>query len=163
MYLLPSLIFTAYLLGLATDMVDGRLARRTGWATRLGGYLDSEADFYLSASVMLSTWLAGLLPGWFLAVVLLRFGVIILAALYSYFVALRPERFEHTRWGRLAGTSQALCLLLVVFPGSPGLAFVPLALPLLAGTFTLAGLASLMEMRRHPRHDYCGLAEDGSD
>jgi CDP-diacylglycerol--glycerol-3-phosphate 3-phosphatidyltransferase len=149
MYLLPALTFSAYLVGLATDMVDGRLARRTGWVTRLGGYLDGEADFYLSASVMLSAWLAGLLPGWFVAAVLLRFGVVTVVALFSYFVALRQVRFDHTVWGRLAGTGQALCLLFILFPGSPGLAFVPLALPLLAGTFILAGLASLMEIHRH--------------
>jgi len=42
-----------------TDWVDGRLARRFGWRTRLGARLDSIADLTLHAAVIVSApWLA---------------------------------------------------------------------------------------------------------
>jgi phosphatidylglycerophosphate synthase len=148
---LPALTLGVYLLGLATDLVDGPLARRTGRLTRLGGYLDGEADLFLSAAVTLSAWLAGRLPGWFVAAMLLRFVVLIAGALFSYFVTLRQVDFSHTRWGRLAGTGQALCLLVVLLPGAPGQALAPLVLPLLLVTLGLAVLVPMMVLRQHLR------------
>lgn len=55
----PTLTLGIYLLGVVTDVADGQVARRTGWLTRLGGFLDGEADFFLYASVTLSVWLVG--------------------------------------------------------------------------------------------------------
>src|SRR5262249_55321044 len=50
----PSLVLGIFLMGCATDIADGQIARRTHWQTRLGGYLDSEADLYFSSSSSLS-------------------------------------------------------------------------------------------------------------
>lgn len=145
----PALTLGLYLPGIATDLLDGPLARRTGWITRLGGYLDGEADFYLFASVTLCAWLAGRLPGWFVLVMLLRFVIVIVGAIFSYFVSIRQVDFRHTIWGRLAGTGQAFCLIVALLPMSSGLA--PGLLPLVWVTLALAMLASIMEVRRQLR------------
>ncbi len=142
----PALMLGVYLPGMATDLLDGLLARRTGWMTRLGGYLDGEADFYLFASVALCAWLAGRLPGWFALAMLLRFVVLIGGAIFRYFVSIQQVDFSHTFWGRLTGTAQALCLIVVLLPPLPGLS--PGLLPLLLGTLALAVLALLVEVRQ---------------
>jgi phosphatidylglycerophosphate synthase len=145
----PALTLGLYLPGVATDLLDGPLARRTSWTTRLGGYLDGEADFYLFASVTLCTWLAGRLPGWFALAMLLRFVIVIAGAIFSYFVAIRQVDFRHTIWGRLTGTGQALCLIVALLPISPGLASG--LLPLLLVTLALAVLAPIMGVRQQLR------------
>jgi phosphatidylglycerophosphate synthase len=147
----PTLTLAIYLLGVVTDVADGQLARRTSWLTRLGGYLDGEADLFLYASVTLSAWLAGRLPWWFVAATLLRFAVLIAGALFSYFVTLRQVDFSHTIWGRLAGTVHTLCLLAVLLPGVPDLVLRSAVLPLLLVTLALEVLAPMMEIRQHLR------------
>jgi phosphatidylglycerophosphate synthase len=144
---LPTLVLGLYALGILTDLADGQIARRTGWMTRLGGNLDGEADLFLYSSVTLSAWLAGRLPGWFVAAMLLRFGVVIVGALLSYFVAIKQVDFNHSIWGRLAGSGQAACLIVVLLPGVLGQLVAPLILPLLLATLVLAVLAPLMELR----------------
>ncbi len=144
---LPALTLGLYLPGIATDLLDGPLARRAGWLTRLGGYLDGEADVSLSSSVTLCAWLAGRLPGWFVAAMLLRFAPLIAGGLVSYFVVIRQVDFRHTIWGRLAGTGQALCLMIALLPAASGLA--PLLPPMLIGTLVLAVLAPLMDICKH--------------
>jgi cardiolipin synthase len=148
---LPGFIISVYLIGIATDMADGQIARRTGWQTRLGGYLDSEADLFLSLSATLSTLLAGLLPTWIALLILLRFALPIAGALLSYVVAIRQVDFSHTFWGRSAGTAQAALLLIVLAPEPLAHLLAPVYLPMLLITPTLLMLAPLTEIRKHLR------------
>jgi phosphatidylglycerophosphate synthase len=145
----PALTLGLYLPGIATDLLDGQIARRTGWRTHLGGNLDGEADLFLYSSVTLCAWLAGRLPGWFVAAMLLRFALLIAGGLFSYFVALRQVDFSHTIWGRLAGFGQALCLIAALLPRASGL--TPVMLPLLLVTLALGVLAPIKAIRQHLR------------
>lgn len=146
----PALTLGLYLPGIATDLLDGRLARRAGWLTRLGGYLDGETDLFLYSSVTLCAWLAGRLPGWFVAAMLLRYALLVAGGLLSYFVVIQQVDFSHTIWGRLAGTGQALCLVVALLPGTSGLTLLPLLLVTLV-LAVLAILAPLMGIRKHLR------------
>ncbi len=147
----PGLTLTLYLIGSTTDIADGHIARRTGWQTRLGGNLDGEADLFLSASATLCALLAGLLPGWFAAIILLRFAVPLIGALLSYFVAIRQVDFSHTALGRSAGVAQSTVLIIALAPQSFAHFFVPFYPPLLLVTGALIGLAPMMEIRKNLR------------
>lgn len=47
-----------------SDLLDGFLARRYDWKSRVGGLLDPLADKLLVAAAFSGLWLAAILPGW---------------------------------------------------------------------------------------------------
>jgi cardiolipin synthase (CMP-forming) len=82
-----SALVIAIIAGLS-DLLDGWLAKRYGWSSALGAWLDPIADklFVLIALTMLA--LNGLLPMWLVAVVLVRDLLIIAGAVaYHWLVA----------------------------------------------------------------------------
>jgi cardiolipin synthase len=110
------------LVSLVTDVLDGKIARRTGRTSELGAVLDSWADFVSYASLLPSvwwlrpdfvraeaTWLLVAVTG-YLAPVLL--GVLRYGRLTSY----------HTRGAKLAAYVNGAGAV-VVFTGGPALPF----------------------------------------
>jgi CDP-diacylglycerol--glycerol-3-phosphate 3-phosphatidyltransferase len=104
---------------LATDAVDGRIARRTGQKSVLGARLDSVADFTLYSCLAFSVWL--LWP----RVVLAEFPVVV-AAVLGYVTPvvvglLRYGRLTsyHTRAARLSAVLMAVSVVLLLAGGSP--------------------------------------------
>jgi cardiolipin synthase (CMP-forming) len=69
-----------FLLAGFTDLLDGFLAKRFSWQSRLGGMLDPIADKLLLATSFVTLWLAGYVPGWLLAAVVARDLVIVVGA-----------------------------------------------------------------------------------
>ncbi|MFU8820567.1 MAG: CDP-alcohol phosphatidyltransferase family protein [Gammaproteobacteria bacterium] len=68
-----------------TDGLDGFLAKRFSWQSRLGGLLDPAADKLLLVTAFVTLWAAGYVPGWLLAAVVTRDLVIVLGAgLYQW-------------------------------------------------------------------------------
>jgi cardiolipin synthase len=68
-----------------TDGLDGFLAKRFSWQSRLGGLLDPAADKLLLVTAFVTLWVAGYVPGWLLAAVVTRDLVIVLGAgLYQW-------------------------------------------------------------------------------
>jgi len=63
-----------------TDGLDGFLAKRFSWQSRLGGLLDPAADKLLLATAFVTLWMAGHVPGWLLAAVVIRDLVIVTGA-----------------------------------------------------------------------------------
>jgi cardiolipin synthase len=63
-----------------SDGLDGFLAKRFDWRTRLGGLLDPLADKLLIMSVFITLTYIGLTPVWLAAVVILRDVVIVSGA-----------------------------------------------------------------------------------
>lgn len=80
-----------------SDGVDGWLARRFGWTSRLGSLLDPIADKAMLGLAVLGLWLVDMLPGWFLGLVIVRDAVVIAGA---------------AAWWRLAGPFEATPSLL---------------------------------------------------
>ena len=96
-----------------SDALDGYLARRFDWRTRLGGLLDPAADKLLMFSVFVTlTWL-GWVPVWFTAIVVGRDVVIILGTLV-YQLLVAPVHGEPTRASKLNTVLQIAFLLLTV-------------------------------------------------
>jgi len=107
------LALTLILVAGLSDALDGFLARRFDWRTRLGGLLDPAADKLLMFAVFVSlTWL-GWVPMWFTAIVIGRDVIIILGTIV-YQVTVEPVEGEPTRASKLNTVLQILFLLLTV-------------------------------------------------
>ncbi|RMG33697.1 MAG: CDP-alcohol phosphatidyltransferase family protein [Gammaproteobacteria bacterium] len=74
-----------------SDGVDGFLAKRFGWTSRLGGILDALADKFLLVSTFVCLWWLGVFPGWLVLWIMARDVLIIVGGIvYNS----RIERFE---------------------------------------------------------------------
>ncbi len=92
MALLDGRYLTALLLfGVAglSDALDGYLAKRHGWKSRLGSILDPLADKILLVSAYVTLAWLDLLPGWLVAVILGRDLMIIGGALVYHYTVRR--------------------------------------------------------------------------
>jgi cardiolipin synthase len=83
-----------------TDAIDGFLARRFHWQTRLGAYLDPVADKLLLAAIYMSLAVAGMAPIW-LAVLIVARDVVILGMVAAAFAFTRFRDFPPTLWGKI--------------------------------------------------------------
>lgn len=94
-----------------SDGVDGWLAKRFDWGSRLGALLDPVADKLLVAGAFVTLMLTGHIPVWLAGIVVLRDVLIVGGAMaYSWLVA--PVEGEPTRISKL---NTALELLLILF------------------------------------------------
>jgi cardiolipin synthase len=94
-----------------SDGVDGYLAKRFNWHTRLGALLDPVADKLLVAGTFLMLMYMGHVPVWLAALVILR-DVIIVGGAAAYTFLVGPVEGEPTRISKL---NTALELLFVLF------------------------------------------------
>jgi len=107
------LALLAFLVGGATDVADGFVARRFGSGTRLGKIFDPVVDVLFNAGVALALTRAGYLPSWLLALIFLRYGLLMAGSGWIYIfrgpVAVRP-----TVLGKTTGVITAGLILAVV-------------------------------------------------
>lgn len=75
--------FLTFVVAGVSDGIDGYLARRFNWRTRLGAYLDPLADKALLVSVYVTLGLLKVIPAWLVLVVVSRDALIIGAVLLS--------------------------------------------------------------------------------
>jgi len=81
--------FLLFLLAGLSDAADGFLAKRYGWNTELGAYLDPIADKALLVSIYVTLGLAGQLPAWLVIAVVSRDILIVGAVVLSWMLS-RP-------------------------------------------------------------------------
>jgi cardiolipin synthase len=81
--------FLLFLLAGLSDAADGFLAKRYGWRTELGAYLDPIADKALLVSIYVTLGLAGHLPVWLVIAVVSRDILIVGAVVLSWMMS-RP-------------------------------------------------------------------------
>jgi cardiolipin synthase len=98
-----------------SDGLDGWLARRFGWSSRIGGLLDPLADKLLFVSVFASLSWTGLIPGWLFAVVIGR-DIVIVSGAIAYELLIGPVEPHPSRVGKL-NTVMALLYLFFVMTG----------------------------------------------
>jgi cardiolipin synthase len=96
-----------------SDGVDGYLAKRFNWHTRLGALLDPVADKLLVAGLFITLAYTGDIPVWLAATVILR-DVVIVAGATAYNFLVRPVQGEPTRVSKLNTALQLLFLLFVI-------------------------------------------------
>ena len=110
--------FTAALIvfGVAgfSDGLDGFLAKRYDWRSRLGGIMDPLADKLLLVSSFVTLGWLGLIPAWLVLLVILRDLVIVAGATFYH---LRIEQFEAepSIVSKLNTATQILLVLAVLF------------------------------------------------
>jgi cardiolipin synthase len=96
-----------------SDGVDGYLAKRFQWHTRIGALLDPIADKLLVAGLFITLAYTGDIPVWLAAAVILR-DVVIVAGATAYNFLVRPVQGEPTRVSKLNTALQLLFLLFVI-------------------------------------------------
>ena len=96
-----------------SDGLDGYLAVRFGWTTRLGALLDPAADKLLITGLFVTLAYTGDIPVWLATVVILRDVVIVLGALAYNFI-VKPVPGEPTRISKLNTALQMIFVLFVL-------------------------------------------------
>lgn len=94
-----------------SDGLDGYLAKRFKWHTRLGALLDPIADKLLVAGTFITLVYTGHVPFWLAAIVVLR-DIVIVGGATAYNFLIGPVEGEPTRISKL---NTALELLFILF------------------------------------------------
>lgn len=81
MHLLAAFIFV---LASATDVLDGYLARKLNLSTKVGQLLDPLADKCMQIAVIITLFSAGLVPVWFIALLIAKEVIMILGGIFLY-------------------------------------------------------------------------------
>jgi cardiolipin synthase len=137
-----------------SDGLDGYLAKRFDWHTRLGALLDPVADKLLVAGLFITLAYTQDIPVWLAAVVIVRDVVIVAGAMaYNFFV--RPVEGEPTRVSKLNTALQLLFLLFVISRAGFGWP-EPIALTVLGAsvlvTVVISGIDYVWSWSRRARH-----------
>ena len=74
-----------------SDGIDGYLAKRFGWQTRLGGFLDPAGDKLLVAWTFGTLAVLGRIPVWLAVIVILRDVVIVTGSFMYHYLVRRLE------------------------------------------------------------------------
>lgn len=124
----PALV--VFLLAGFSDALDGFLAKRYGWETRIGGFLDGVADKLLLTGAMLALAWVGQLPVWLVTAALGRDAVIAAGAV-AFRVLIGPFTAQPSRLSKL-NTAVQIGVVAVALTAWLG---VPYASWMLAGVY----------------------------
>ena len=105
-----SLALALFLVAGISDGVDGFLAKRFDWHTRLGALLDPVADKLLMAASFVTLAYVGQIPVWLAGVVVFR-DLVIIGGATAYNFLIAPVQGEPTR---ISKTNTTLEILFVV-------------------------------------------------
>jgi cardiolipin synthase (CMP-forming) len=133
-----------------SDLLDGWLAKRFGWTSELGKWLDPAADKFLLVTVFIVAAWAGLVPRWLTAVVVARDVMIALGAL-SYLAWLGPLEGHPTFASKLNTLVQMAYLfgtLLYYAIGFPPVQLLLLGVWVTLATSVVSGLGYVIEYTR---------------
>ena len=105
-----------------SDGLDGFLAKRYGWHSRLGALLDPAADKLLVAGMFITLTVVGLIPPWLTAAVIAR-DLVIIGGATAYNFLVGPVPGEPTLISKLntlltlAFVTAVLCAASAGWPG----------------------------------------------
>jgi cardiolipin synthase len=97
-----------------SDGVDGFLARKYGWQSRLGAFLDPIADKLLLLATFLLLGLKGFLPWWLVLLVIFR-DVLIVAGAMAYQHVTRDLQIKPLMVSKVNTTMQIILVVFVLF------------------------------------------------
>ena len=101
-----------FIVAIATDGVDGAIARRYNLVTDLGKLLDPIADKILTGAALIGLSILGELPWWVTIVILVReIGITVFR-----FVMLRDRVIPASRGGKLKTIAQSVAISLALLP-----------------------------------------------
>lgn len=137
--------FVLFVIAGISDAVDGFLAKRFGWTTELGAYLDPLADKLLIVCIFVALGFRGALPTWLVIAVVSRDVLIVVGILLSW-VLNHPVRIKPLVVSK-ANTLIQLVLASTVLADEAfglGLSTLRVVLIWLTGVLTVASLAAYM-------------------
>jgi phosphatidylglycerophosphate synthase len=105
----------ALLAAVASDVLDGRLARARGQITRLGRWLDGTVDTVIVGASGVAAMTAGIAPGWVGATLICRAALPWAAVGAAYFVRRESPRIAASAPGRVLGGVSMGGLILAAF------------------------------------------------
>ncbi len=119
------LALAVYLLGITTDVIDGRVARWTGTTSQAGAVADGVADKVFQGTVAICLVAARAMPAWWLLLWFSREVVgVLLTPLLWLGLRRRPERLRKANsLGKATTVMLALACIATMIPG-PHLALV---------------------------------------
>ena len=95
--LFQQLSLIVFFIALLTDWYDGWVARRWGYVTKWGAFLDPLADKVVTSSALLSFVTLGLVPGWPIWLIVFRdFAITILRSYSEY----KGKRFDTSKFAK---------------------------------------------------------------
>lgn len=101
-----------FVVAIATDGVDGAIARRNNLVTDLGKLLDPIADKVLTGGALVSLSILGELPWWVTIVILVReVGITVYR-----FVVIRQGVIAASRGGKIKTVVQSVAISFALFP-----------------------------------------------
>ncbi len=103
---------TIFAIAFATDVLDGIVARKTGDVSEYGKIIDPLADKVFVGSVVIAMLALGLIPLWFVLMILVRDAVILVAGIWAgrKFKVVLPSNY----WGKAAVIVISLTLFWIV-------------------------------------------------
>lgn len=123
-----------------SDVLDGFLARRCGWQSRIGGLLDPLADKLFLVCAFIALGIHGAMPVWLIVLVAVR-DVVIVAGAVAYHNLVESLSPEPSLVGKTSTMSQVL-LVLSLLAGPAGLPLPAIVPDLLVGAVAILALAS---------------------
>jgi cardiolipin synthase len=97
-----------------SDAIDGYLAKRNNWSSRLGAILDPLADKLLLVCAFVTLGWLGLIPLWLVALIILRDIIIVTGALV-YHYKVEKITMEPSMVSKLNTFTQILLVFTVMF------------------------------------------------
>ena len=117
MWLILEREFTAalimFLVAGVSDGLDGYLAKRYGWTSRLGTILDPVADKLLLMGSYLMLWWIDMLPLWLVVAIILR-DVVIVCGAFAYHVLIGHYEMAPTLVSKVNTGAQIILVLAVL-------------------------------------------------
>jgi len=104
---------TLFLIAGMSDGIDGYLAKRFHWNTRLGAFLDPTGDKLLVAWSYGTLAYLGYIPVWLAGIVILR-DVVIVSGSFLFHYLVRPLEGEPTRISKLNTALEFMFLVAVI-------------------------------------------------
>ena len=127
-----------------SDALDGWLARRFGWQSRIGGILDPLADKLLLVGTYVTLGLLGHLPAWLVVLVVLR-DVVIVAGAAVYHFRFETVQPEPTQLSKINTVAQLLLVLVVMVELAGG----PVPVVVEAGLVWVVGALVVLTMAQY--------------
>jgi cardiolipin synthase (CMP-forming) len=135
--------FVVFLVAGISDGVDGFLAKRYGWQTELGAYLDPLADKLLLVSLFVALGIKGDLPSWIVIAAVSRDILIVLGVLLAGLLG-RPLRVKPYKISKLNTLAQITLVALTLADAAfnLGLGSVRLVLHWVTGALIVGSLGT---------------------
>jgi cardiolipin synthase (CMP-forming) len=147
--------FIVFLLAGVSDGIDGFLAKRFGWTSELGAYLDPLADKILVVSIYIALAVSQKIPLWLVIAVVSRDILILLAVLLSWLMD-RPFHIKPVAVSKLNTASQLMLATTVLADSAFGLGLETIQQVLVwtTGALTFLSLAAYFRTWLHHMTGY---------